>query len=1529
MWASLSLCNNGFPWPPQKSWRLIGVDGKWLYIKEICLRLRGEPGEKVSMKTGLYHPEEFKDNCGFGLIAHMTGEPSHHLLQTAMQALTCMTHRGGINADGKTGDGCGLLMQKPDQFLRAVAQEHFAVELPKQYAVGMVFFNQDPVKAEAARANMDREILAAGLKLVGWRKVPIDTSVLGRLALERLPQIEQVFIGGEGLSDQEFAIKLFSARRRSSVANAHDSDHYICSFSHKTIIYKGLMMPRDLAAFYPDLGDERLQTAICVFHQRFSTNTLPKWPLAQPFRFLAHNGEINTITGNRNWAMARRTKFANDQIPDLEELGPLVNRVGSDSSSMDNMLELMVTGGIDLFRGVRMLVPPAWQNVETMDADLRAFYEYNSMHMEPWDGPAGIVMTEGRHAVCLLDRNGLRPARWVTTTNGYITIASEIGVWGYQPEEVLAKGRVGPGQILAVDTETGQILDTDAIDNRLKSRHPYKRWLRQHATRIQATLTDDQGAASYDADQLKQYMKMFQVTFEERDQVLRPLGEQGQEAVGSMGDDTPMAVLSQRVRSPYDFFRQQFAQVTNPPIDPLREAIVMSLEICLGAERNIFQESPEHASRVILSSPVISPAKWRSLMNLEREGFDRQLIDLNYEQGVGLEAAIRNIADQAEEAVRAGKTQLVLSDRYIAPGKLPVHASLAVGAVHHRLTEQGLRCDSNILVETATARDPHHFAVLLGFGASAVYPYLAYEVLADLIRTGEVLGDLDEVFKYYRKGISKGLLKILSKMGISTIASYRGAQLFEAIGLAEEVVGLSFKGVSSRIKGARFVDLESDQKLLAAEAWSARKPIQQGGLLKFVHGGEYHAYNPDVVNTLQAAVQQGDYAKFKEYTTLVDQRPVSMIRDLLKVKVADQPLALEQIEPLEAILKRFDSAGISLGALSPEAHEALAEAMNRLGARSNSGEGGEDPSRYGTIKSSKIKQVATGRFGVTPEYLVNAEVLQIKVAQGAKPGEGGQLPGGKVNGLIAKLRYAVPGVTLISPPPHHDIYSIEDLAQLIYDLKQVNPQALVSVKLVAEAGVGTIAAGVAKAYADLITISGYDGGTGASPLTSIKYAGAPWELGLAETHQTLRGNDLRGKVRVQTDGGLKTGLDVIKAAILGAESFGFGTAPMIALGCKYLRICHLNNCATGVATQNDKLRKDHYIGTVDMVINFFTFVAEETREWLAKLGVRSLGELIGRTDLLEMLPGDTERQQYLDLSPLLGSSHIPADKPQFCEVDKNPPFDKGELAEKMVDMALPAIRDQAGGEFNLDICNCDRSIGARISGEIAKLYGNQGMAANPITFRFKGTAGQSFGVWNAGGLNLHLQGDANDYVGKGMTGGKVTIVPPAGSPFETQHSAIVGNTCLYGATGGKLFAAGTAGERFAVRNSGAHAVVEGTGDHCCEYMTGGFVCVLGKTGYNFGSGMTGGFAYVLDMDNSFVDKLNHELVEIQRISGEAMEAYRSHLARVLGEYVEETGSEWGRELSENLDDYVRRFWLVKPKAANLKQLLSSTRANPQ
>ena len=1482
------------------------------------------------MHPGLYQPEQFKDNCGFGLIAHMQGQASQHLLKTAIQALTCMTHRGGINADGKTGDGCGLLLQMPDQFMRSVARDELALELPSRYAVGMVFTGTDAAAQQRAHDAFQAAVVDQQLTLLGWRPVPVDDSVLGPLALACRPAIEQVFIDGGELDEQQLAIRLFYVRRKVEMALQTDPEFYVCSLSARVISYKGLMMPADLTRFYPDLADERMATAICVFHQRFSTNTLPRWPLAQPFRLLAHNGEINTITANRNWAHARRNKFANPLLPDLHSLAPLVNTTGSDSSSMDNMLELLLAGGMDLFRAVRMVVPPAWQNMETMDADLRAFYEYNSMHMEAWDGPAGIVLTEGRHAVCLLDRNGLRPARYVITKNGYITLASEIGVWNYRPEDVISKGRVGPGQILAVDTCTGELLQTDEVDQRLQSRHPYRTWLKQHALRIQSTLDDrDHGEEFLEPVSLQQYMKLFQVSYEERDQVLRPLGENSQEAVGSMGDDTPMAVLSGRVRSVYDYFRQQFAQVTNPAIDPLREAVVMSLETCLGAERNVFEETPDHANRAILSHPIVSPAKWRILLQMPQPGFAHQLIDLNIDQQVPLAAAIAGITEQAEAAVRAGKTLLVLSDRAISKGRLPVHAALAVGAVHHHLTEQGLRCDCNILVETATARDPHHFAVLIGFGASAVYPYLAYEVLGDLLRTGEVKGDLYEVFKSYRKGIAKGLLKILSKMGISTVASYRGAQLFEAVGLADEVVELCFRGVPSRIQGVRFSELQAEQALLAAEAWNPRKTIQQGGLLKYVHGGEYHAYNPDVVSVLQQAVQGSSYARYLEYAALVNQRPVATLRDLLQLRSDVTPIPLDQVEPLESMFTRFDSAGISLGALSPEAHEAIAEAMNRLGARSNSGEGGEDPARYGTVRSSKIKQVASGRFGVTPEYLVNAEVLQIKLAQGAKPGEGGQLPGGKVNELIARLRYAVPGVTLISPPPHHDIYSIEDLAQLIFDLKQVNPQALVSVKLVAEPGVGTIAAGVAKAYADLITISGYDGGTGASPLTSIKYAGSPWELGLSEAHQTLRGNDLRGRVRVQTDGGLKTGLDVIKAAILGAESFGFGTAPMIALGCKYLRICHLNNCATGIATQNLNLRANHYIGTVEMVMNFFTYVATETREWMARLGVSRMEELIGRTDLLEILPGQTGKQQGLDLRPLLFSDAVPADKPQHCQVGVNRPFDQGRTAERMVSLALPAIEAASGGEFEMTLTNCDRSIGARVSGEIARRYGNQGMATSPITFRFSGTAGQSFGVWNAGGLNMYLHGDANDYVGKGMTGGKLVIVPPTGSRFRSEQTAIIGNTCLYGATGGKLFAAGTAGERFAVRNSGSHAVIEGAGDHCCEYMTGGMVCVLGKTGSNFGAGMTGGFAYVLDQDNSFFDKLNHELVELQRISGEAMEAYRNHLGQVLAEYVAETGSAWGAEVLDDLDNHIRRFWLVKPKAASLRALLKTTLANPQ
>ena len=1481
--------------------------------------------EQAAASRGLYRPEEFRDNCGFGLIAHVQGEASHRLLETAIESLTCMTHRGGIAADGRTGDGCGLLMQMPDAFMRSEAKAVLGVELGERYAVGMVFLSQDSERQRVAREAMEAALKAEGLGVFGWREVPIDTEVCGEIALDQLPRIEQIFVSAEGIDHDHCLGKLFIARRKTEMALKGDPDFYICSLSDRVISYKGLVMPADLARFYPDLHNTALETAICVFHQRFSTNTLPRWPLAQPFRMLAHNGEINTIEGNRSWSRARTSKLASPLLPGLQDLAPLVNTEGSDSSSLDNMLELLTTGGVELPRALRMLIPPAWQNIEGIDPDLKAFYQYNAMHMEPWDGPAGIVLTDGRYACCLLDRNGLRPARWVTTDDGFITLASEIGTHGYQPEDVIAKGRVGPGQILVVDTHEGKVLHTRDIDELLKTRQPYKQWLRQNARLIEGSFVGEAVAAISGAE-LDVYQKMFQVSFEERDQVLRPLAESGNEAVGSMGDDTPMAVLSRHERSLYDYFRQKFAQVTNPPIDPLRESIVMSLEVDLGPERNIFTESEEHARRISLTSPVLSQAKFQSILALAEDGFQSVVIDVTYDPAeCNLRQALEAVCSSAEAAVRERRNIIILSDRGLGESRVPLHSLLATGAVHHHLIRTGLRAECNLIVESGSARDSHHVACLLGFGATAVYPYLAYSVIEDLLSRGELLGEPQVCQKNFRKGINKGLLKIMSKMGISAVSSYRGAQLFEAVGLGAELVAVAFAGVTSRVGGLSLDQLEKDQWQVASRARSRRKTIDQGGLLKYVYGGEYHAYNPDVVMSLQSAVISGDYPDYLRYAAHCNERPVATLRDLLALKLSDTPLSLDEVEPIEDILRRFDSAGMSLGALSPEAHEALAMGMNQIGARSNSGEGGEDPDRYGTNRVSKIKQIASGRFGVTPHYLVNAEVLQIKVAQGAKPGEGGQLPGGKVNDLIARLRYSVPGVTLISPPPHHDIYSIEDLAQLIFDLKQVNPDALVSVKLVSEPGVGTIAAGVTKAYADLITISGYDGGTAASPLTSIRYAGSPWELGIAEVQQTLRGNRLRGKVRLQADGGMKTGLDVVKAAILGAESFGFGTAPMVAMGCKYLRICHLNNCATGVATQNATLRQTHFVGDVERVVNFFTFVATETREWLAKLGVSKLEDLIGRVDLLERLPGETAKQQSLDLDPILWVDEDAVDQPQYCQVSSNDPFDAAEKANQMVADILPSIESASGGTFSYSLTNCDRSIGARLSGEIAKRHGNNGMESSPVVINLKGTAGQSFGVWNAGGLHMYLEGDCNDYVGKGMAGGKLVVSPPKGSRFESRVTSIVGNTCLYGATGGRLFAAGVAGERFAVRNSGAHAVIEGAGDHCCEYMTGGLVTVLGPTGVNFGAGMTGGLAFVLDEDRAFIDRYNSELVEIHRVAAEAMEAHRHFLRDNIREFVTETGSAWGTHLLENFEDYVGKFWLVKPKAADINQLLSRLR----
>jgi glutamate synthase (NADPH/NADH) large chain len=1474
--------------------------------------------------AGLYSPAFERDSCGFGLIANLDDLPSHFVVETAINALARLTHRGAVAPDGKTGDGCGLLIKFPFGFLREVGEE-LGFELAERFAAGTVFLSHDKAVAATARAVIETAVRETGLEVAGWREVPTDPSACGEVALKTLPRIEQIFVNAsDGMQRGRFNRRLFLARRRAE-NRLEDGETYIASLSSVTISYKGMIMPGALPEFYPDLRDPRLETSVCLFHQRFSTNTLPEWRLAQPFRFLAHNGEINTIQGNRNWAQARAKNFRSDKLDDISDLNPVLSLTGSDSSSLDNMLEVLRAGGMDVLQAMRILLPPAWQTVDDIDPEVRAFYEFFDCQMEPWDGPAGIVLTDGRYAACCLDRNGLRPARYVITRDRHITIASEIGVYDYDEKDVVEKGRLGPGEMLAVDLVNGGLLDTDEIHDRLKSRAPYKKWLKQGVRYLDSELIDTHTAAEpFEPATLAVYQKMFNVSREELSDVIAVLARAEQEAVGSMGDDTPMAVLSSKVRSPFDYFRQQFAQVTNPPIDSLRERIVMSLQTNIGRESSLFDIGPEHAQQVIMNSPVLSQKKLRQLLGPDMYGDDYQFVDLNVDDTMSLPDALGQICDQAEAAVRNGKLIIMLSDRYLEPGKLPVHALLATGAVHHHLVAQGLRCDANIIVETGVARDPHHFACLIGYGATAVYPYLVYQSLHDIGKRGNI-DKQQQLGRSYRRGIRKGLFKVMSKMGISSISSYRGAQLFEVVGLADEIVDRCFKGTTSRIQGAGFDDLLSDQKALAKLAWEPREPITQGGLLKYVHGGEYHCYNPDVIATLQAAVRSGDYDRYRAYAELVNQRPVSTLRDLMHLKATGPAVPLEEVESVEAILPRFDSAGMSLGALSPEAHEALAIAMNRIGARSNSGEGGEDPSRYGSERVSKIKQVASGRFGVTAEYLVNAEVIQIKIAQGAKPGEGGQLPGHKVNELIARLRYAKPGVGLISPPPHHDIYSIEDLAQLIFDLKQVNPDALVSVKLVAEPGVGTVAAGVVKAYADLITISGYDGGTGASPLSSVKYAGSPWELGLSEAHQVLRMNGMRHKVRLQTDGGLKTGLDVVKAAILGAESFGFGTAPMVALGCKYLRICHLNNCATGVATQNNVLRSEYFVGLPDMVINFFRFVAEEVRERMAELGVRSLDELIGRVDLVELHEGQTARQARLDLSPIVSDAGLARDVPQFCTELRNEPFDKGELAEAMLEATHDAIRNKSGGRFGFEVCNYHRSIGARLSGEIAKLHGNEGMHDAPIDIQLAGTAGQSFGAWNVAGLNLNLVGDANDYVGKGMAGGRITIRPPESAGYVARETSIVGNTCLYGATGGQLFAAGRAGERFAVRNSGATAVIEGAGDHCCEYMTDGVIVVLGRTGVNFGAGMTGGFAYVLDIERDFVDRYNHELIDIHRVSPESMEAHLHHLRSLIMAHIEATASEWGEMILEDYRTFLPKFWLVKPKAAELGSLIESLR----
>ena len=1473
---------------------------------------------------GLFNKEDFKDNCGFGLVANINGVKSHKVITNSIDSLVSMTHRGGVGSDGKTGDGCGLLFDIDHNYFKNIVLDENNIDLGEYFAVAQVFYESNILNI---LPSIEDILNKEGLKLIFCRNVPVNRDILGEIALDCAPNIYQLFIKPDekDFNKEKFDTSLLQARKFIEEIHMNDEVLYICSMSSKTIVYKGLMLPNAIKDFYLDLDNDNFKASTCVFHQRFSTNTSPRWHLAQPFRLLAHNGEINAIRGNRNWVKARSSKFLTPLIPKIQKFKQLVNETGSDSSSLDNMIELLVKGGVDLFRAVRMVLPPAWQNTQTLDPDIRSFHEYNSMHMEPWDGPAGIVMADGQWAVCILDRNGLRPARYQLDNRNIITIASETGVNPVAEDNVVKKGRVEPGGILAVNTLTGEILNQNSIDNELKEKLPYRKWLKQNALYIESRLDSYEGPGlkSIDSNSFMTASKLFLLFKEERSSVIKPLAVDSQEGTGSMGDDTALAVMSKMHRQIYDFFRQQFAQVTNPPIDSLREVAVMTLETCFGPELNIYEESPEHAKRLVTTSPVLSHRKLQSI--LSNPYFKAQEINLSFEKNISLKEAIINLQNKVVDVVDSGTAIIHLVEDLPDEGKLNINALLAVGAVHQKLVKLGKRSDANIIVTSYSARDTHQIACLIGFGATAVYPSLAYQTILDLTNRNELKGDPHENCFRYRKGINKGLLKIISKMGISTISSYRGSQLFEIVGLGEDIVDLCFTNTTSRVKGRNFKDLDKEIRALDDYARSNLSDMNVGGLLKYIHGGEYHAYNPEIVKKLQEAVNSGLPKTYKEYSQLVDSRPPAMLRDLLAVNTKKKKINLSKVESQKKILNRFDSAGMSLGALSPKAHETLAEAMNTLGGRSNSGEGGEAVERYGTIKRSKIKQIASGRFGVTPHYLVNAEVLQIKIAQGAKPGEGGQLPGGKVNQLIAKLRYSTPGVTLISPPPHHDIYSIEDLAQLIYDLKEVNPSALVSVKLVSEPGVGTIASGVAKAYADLITISGHDGGTGASPLTSIRYAGSPWELGLAEAHQSLRDSGLRHKVRLQADGGMKTGLDVIKAAILGAESFGFGTGPMIAMGCKYLRICHLNNCATGVATQRDDLINHHFVGEKEKVMNYFKFIADDVREHLSNMGISKLEDIIGQTQYLEKVKDLESQFNSIDLKDLLYKDDN-LDESFFCKSRKNNPWDKGLLVRKILKKVKPAIDKNESISLDYKISNTDRSVGALISGYVAAKFGESGLK-NPININFSGSAGQSFGCWNANGINLVIEGDANDYVGKGMNGGNIVIKNNSNYATTNSDTSLVGNTCLYGATGGNLYVSGRAGERFAVRNSGANAVIEGAGDHCCEYMTGGQVTVLGSVGANFGAGMTGGFAYVLDEERTFFDNCNRGLVNIERITTEDMQSHRKYLKEIIAKHYKKTNSVKAKMLIEDFERYEPYFWLVVPAASNIQDLLKATTAN--
>jgi len=1447
---------------------------------------------------------EFKDNCGFGVIADIKGRATHQMVDDALTALERMMHRGAIAADGKSGDGSGLLFSMPKEFFKKVA-ENEGVDLPEKFGIGVIF-----LKNEEHKKVVEEFCKKNDLNPVLWREVPINTEALGEFALKTLPKIYHLFITPNSIiATKRFEELLYLTRKE--IENAiDDRDFYIPTFSSKKVAYKGLLMPNHIKEFYPDLADSDFKIYFALFHQRFSTNTLPEWRLAQPFRFIAHNGEINSVQANRINALIKSESIKSEVFSkeELERLLPIVRFDESDSSSLDRMIEFLIMNGMDFFKAVRALIPMPWQNAPYLDSELKAFYEYFSTRFEAWDGPAAVSISDGRYIAVVLDRNGLRPAKYVITNDDRIIIASEYGVLDIADSEIVKeRGRLQSGQMIGIDTKFGIVLKNKDIDEYLKSSNPYTKWLNEHMIYLQEYIDNPYAIdEKIDIEDTLYKQRYAGFTKEVINTLIKPMIEDAKEPTGSMGDDTPLAAFSDYpFRSFNDFFRQKFAQVTNPPIDPLREKIVMSLNTGFGEIHNILDEAPEHAKRIKTTTPILTQTKLEVLKSFGDENSPRFESDYkNKSYSItytdDLKSALERITDEIVKDVRDNGVRIIfLNDYDLNRDKKAIPMAMVIGRLHKKLLDNKLRHLTSIVAETSEVITPHDASVLIAYGATAIYPYLLFKTVCELSEGMNFNRD-DALFNVH-SALNKGILKIMSKMGISTIASYRNSALFDIIGLSEEVASECFIGSKVLLPGLTYEDIEKRIERKKEEANKDDK-LAAGGVYKYRKNEEDHEITPEVVKAFAKMLEGGkeDYDRFKE---LVENRRPTYIRDFLDIKSDRAPISIDEVEPKENILKRFIGAAMSIGALSKEAHEALAEALNRVGARSNSGEGGEDPSRNKTIKQSKIRQVASGRFGVTPEYLVNAEEIQIKVAQGAKPGEGGQLPGFKVTTYIAKLRHTTPGKTLISPPPHHDIYSIEDLAQLIFDLKQINPNAKVSVKLVSTAGVGTIAAGVAKAYADHIVISGSEGGTGAAAITSIKHAGNPWELGLVEAHNSLKENHLREFVSLETDGGLKVGRDVIFAALFGAEYYAFGTALLMAERCIFCRSCQTNKCPVGITTQDEDFRA-RFKGAVDKIINYLTLLAEDVREYLAKMGYRSLDEIIGRNDLVTLKEIDLAKK--FDFSMLFKRVEGIDTKQK-----ENEPFDKNEFEKELLKKVMETIKNpNHKSVVKATINNLNRSFGALTSGMIAKYYGDKGLPEDSIVYKLNGIAGQSFGVFLSRGMTLLLRGVANDYVGKGMAGGKIIITPNI-------EGAAAGNTCLYGATGGKLFVAGMVGERFAVRNSGAVAVVEGCGDHPCEYMTGGEVIILGRTGINFGAGMTGGVAFVYDKEHDFVDKINPELIEIRRIDIDENEKPKLYLKKRLIEYYNATGSKKASKkakfILDNFRSEVRHFWLVTPK----------------